>query len=156
MSGTAVQSSGKSDPNNPNNDRDGRLKLRKNNEEVLRKILQAEARKKCLGPSTAFGECAKEHGLSVVFKYVAYLVCGDVCDMCGKIWDVRSVLPIQSSVLTLSPRFSRRCRAQNTAMQDCLKEHYNDELFNQFLAEHGHPGVRPTFTLTDRVSGWFK
>jgi len=41
-------------------------------------------------------------------------------------------------------------------MQDCLKEHYNDELFNKFLVEHGHPATRPTFTLTDRVSGWFK
>jgi len=106
----------KSNPNNPNNDRDGRLKLRKNNEEVLRKIMQADARKKCLGTSTAFGECAKEHGMMVVFK----------------------------------------CRAENTAMQDCLKEHYNDELFLKFLADHGHPPARPTYTLADRVTGWFK
>ena len=70
MSSTAGQSTGKCDPNNPNNDRDGRFKLRKNNEEVLRKILQAEARKKCLEATTSFGECAKEHGMAVVFKYV--------------------------------------------------------------------------------------
>jgi len=93
MSSTAGQSSGKSDPNNPNNDRDGRLKLRKNNEEVLRKIMQADARKKCLGASTVFGECAKEHGMSVVFKCVRGVMCGDVqVAMSG----VCSVLPIQS------------------------------------------------------------
>lgn len=44
----------------PSNARDGRLKLRKNNEEVLRKIVQAEARKKCLNATEEFGECAKK------------------------------------------------------------------------------------------------
>lgn len=151
MSSTAGQSSGKSDPNNPNNDRDGRLKLRKNNEEVLRKIMQADARKKCLGASTAFGECAKEHGMSVVFKCVRGVMRGDVCvAMVGV-----CALCYPSSPNPF-PSLPRRCRVQNRAMQDCLKEHYNDELFNQFLVEHGHPATRPTFTLTDRVSGWFK
>ncbi len=109
-------SSDPANPSNPHNDRDGRLKLRKNNEEVLRKVLQADARKKCLDATNEFGECAKENGLMVVLK----------------------------------------CREKNTAMQSCLKTHYNDELFNKFLEEHGHPPARPTFTLVDRVSSWFK
>lgn len=58
----------KTNPNNPSNDREGRLKLRKNNEEVLRKVLQADARKKCLEETNAFGECAKDNGLMVVLK----------------------------------------------------------------------------------------
>jgi hypothetical protein len=55
-------------------DRDGRLRagggssLRKNNEEVLRKVLQAEAREKCMSFTKAFGDCAKEASIMVVFK----------------------------------------------------------------------------------------
>ena len=48
--------------------RESRLTLRKNNEEVLRKALQNEARKQCLPHVQAFGECAKQHGLSVVIS----------------------------------------------------------------------------------------
>jgi hypothetical protein len=106
----------RTNPNNPSNDREGRLKLRKNNEEVLRKILQAEARKKCLEETTAFGDCAKENGMWVVIK----------------------------------------CREKNRAMQDCLSHHYNDETFDAFLQANGHPPARSTFTIADRVKGWFK
>lgn len=53
-----------SDPNTTpraaNDDRDGRMKLRKNNEEVLRKVVQLEARNKCLHATEAFGVCAKK------------------------------------------------------------------------------------------------
>lgn len=48
--------------------RDSRMTLRKNNEEVLRKALQAEARKKCLAETKAFGDCAKEKGIMVAFS----------------------------------------------------------------------------------------
>jgi hypothetical protein len=54
--------------NAPNNDRDGRFKLRKNNEEVLRKIVQMEARQKCLSVTEEFGECAKKEGMWVVLN----------------------------------------------------------------------------------------
>ena len=53
---------------NQNTSRDGRLILRKTNEEVLRKILQGEARKKCLTETNEFGACAKEHGMWVVLQ----------------------------------------------------------------------------------------
>lgn len=42
--------------------------LRKNNEEVLRKSLQAEARKICLPIIQAFGDCAKAESIMVVFN----------------------------------------------------------------------------------------
>ena len=42
--------------------------LRKNNEEVLRSAMRAEAQKKCESKFRAFGECAKEQGLMVVFR----------------------------------------------------------------------------------------
>ena len=48
--------------------RDSRMTLRKNNEEVLRKALQAEARKKCAVETKAFGDCAKASGLSVIIS----------------------------------------------------------------------------------------
>ena len=48
--------------------RDSRMTLRKNNEEVLRKALQAEARKQCVAETQAFGDCAKASGLSVIFS----------------------------------------------------------------------------------------
>jgi len=40
--------------------------LRKNNEEVLRGALRAEAQKQCESTFRAFGECAKQSGLWVV------------------------------------------------------------------------------------------
>lgn len=51
-----------------NDARNGRLvKMRKVNEEVLRKKLQNEARDKCSGAFQAFGKCAQEQSLMVVF-----------------------------------------------------------------------------------------
>lgn len=51
-----------------NDARNGRLvKLRKVNEEVLRKKLQNEAREKCAHTFQAFGECAKRESIYVVF-----------------------------------------------------------------------------------------
>jgi len=62
--------------------RDSRMTLRKNNEEVLRKALQTEARKKCLEESKAFGDCAKASGVWVVLSCrkenlvsVSFVVC---------------------------------------------------------------------------------
>lgn len=48
--------------------RESRLTLRKTNEEVLRKALQNEARKRCHDEFKAFGDCAKGAGISVVFS----------------------------------------------------------------------------------------
>ena len=48
--------------NDARNDR-----LRKVNEEVLRKKMEAEAKEKCAPLFRAFGDCAKESGLSVIF-----------------------------------------------------------------------------------------
>ena len=48
--------------------RDSRMTLRKNNEEVLRKALQNEARQKCADETRAFGECAKDAGIWVVLS----------------------------------------------------------------------------------------
>ena len=48
--------------------RNSRLVLRKNNEEVLRKKLQLEAKSKCDIFFKEFSECAKENNLMVVFK----------------------------------------------------------------------------------------
>lgn len=50
------------------NARENRLTLRKNNEEVLRKALQNEARKQCEGTVKAFGECAVANGMMVVLN----------------------------------------------------------------------------------------
>lgn len=48
--------------------RNGRLvKMRKVNEEVLRKKLQNEARELCAPAFKAFGKCAQEQSLMVVF-----------------------------------------------------------------------------------------
>jgi len=44
------------------------MTLRKNNEEVLRKALQNEARQKCAEETRAFGECAKDAGIWVVLS----------------------------------------------------------------------------------------
>ena len=49
-------------------DRDDRLKLRRNNEEVLRKALANEAREKCRGYTNAFGRCAEASGMMVVIQ----------------------------------------------------------------------------------------
>ena len=49
--------------NDARNDR-----LRKVNEEVLRKKLEAEAKEICAPLFRAFGDCAKENGLSVIFR----------------------------------------------------------------------------------------
>lgn len=49
--------------------RDSRLSyLRKNNEEVLRKQMQAEAREICSGVTEAFVNCSKASGLLVVLR----------------------------------------------------------------------------------------
>ena len=48
--------------------RDDRMKLRKNNEEVFRFRLRLEAQEKCKAESSAFGECAKNNGLLVLFN----------------------------------------------------------------------------------------
>lgn len=48
--------------------RNERMTLRKTNEEVLRKKLQLEAQAICKAESVAFGECAKKHGMMVVFN----------------------------------------------------------------------------------------
>lgn len=48
--------------------RSSRLTLRKNNEEVLRKELKAEARAKCAHTFKAFAECAKASSIFVVFQ----------------------------------------------------------------------------------------
>mmetsp|Transcript_11279 Transcript_11279/g.10908 ORF Transcript_11279/g.10908 Transcript_11279/m.10908 type:complete len:116 (-) Transcript_11279:74-421(-) len=49
--------------------RDSRLqRTRKNNEEVLRKKMQIEAQETCASKFTAFGACAKEHSLMVIFN----------------------------------------------------------------------------------------
>jgi len=48
--------------------RENRLTLRKNNEEVLRKALQNEARKLCEGTVKEFGECAVANGMMVVLN----------------------------------------------------------------------------------------
>ena len=52
--------------NDARNDR--LVKMRKVNEEVLRKKLQNEAREKCAETFTAFGACAKKENLMVVFN----------------------------------------------------------------------------------------
>ena len=53
----------------PNQDaRLSRLSLRKANEEVFRNKLRYEARVKCDSYVKAFGDCAKENGLMVVFR----------------------------------------------------------------------------------------
>jgi hypothetical protein len=67
--------------------RDSRLqRTRKNNEEVLRKKLQNEARDICASQFTAFGACAKEHSLmvihvtiTIVFKTVQSLSMSWIC-----------------------------------------------------------------------------
>jgi len=43
-------------------------RLRKVNEEVLRKKMQTEAKDLCRPYFQAFGDCAKENGIMVVFK----------------------------------------------------------------------------------------
>lgn len=48
--------------------RDSRLKLRKNNEEVIRRHLQQDAKQKCAGEIKAFGQCAVDNGLLVVLN----------------------------------------------------------------------------------------
>lgn len=48
--------------------RSDRLKLRKTNEEVLKRKLQAYARKQCDEKVRDFVECTNNHGLSVIFK----------------------------------------------------------------------------------------
>lgn len=48
--------------------RDSRLSVRKSKEEDLRKLLLIQAREICKDKSIAFGKCAKEHGMMVVFK----------------------------------------------------------------------------------------
>lgn len=48
--------------------RDSRLKLRKNNEEVIRRHLQLDAKQKCAGEIKAFGQCAVDNSLLVVFN----------------------------------------------------------------------------------------
>lgn len=49
--------------------RDARLSsIRKTQEEVLRKNLQQVARDHCVEESAAFGSCAKENGMWVIFK----------------------------------------------------------------------------------------
>ena len=48
--------------------RDSRLSMRKNNEEVFRKKLQLEAQAICREETIKFGECAKRHGMFVVFN----------------------------------------------------------------------------------------
>mmetsp|Transcript_5487 Transcript_5487/g.9001 ORF Transcript_5487/g.9001 Transcript_5487/m.9001 type:complete len:92 (+) Transcript_5487:111-386(+) len=48
--------------------RNDRLKIRKTNEEVLRKKLELEAHEYCRKEITAFGDCAKNNGLLVVFN----------------------------------------------------------------------------------------
>lgn len=48
--------------------RDGRLKIRKTNEEVLRKKLQFEAQKICKEEIKAFGDCSVKEGMMVIFN----------------------------------------------------------------------------------------
>ena len=48
--------------------RDSRLSLRKSKEEDLRKVLLYQARQACQDKANAFGDCAKENGMMVVFK----------------------------------------------------------------------------------------
>jgi len=63
---------GAPDPGQTKTDaRDSRLSmgtLRKNNEEVLRRAMRAEAQKKCDSKVKAFGECARQQGLMVVIN----------------------------------------------------------------------------------------
>jgi hypothetical protein len=54
--------------------RDSRLqRTRKNNEEVLRKKMQIEAQETCASKFTAFGACAKEHSLMVIYVTIIIL-----------------------------------------------------------------------------------
>lgn len=56
-------------PEQRNDAREGRLiRMRKVNEEVLRKKLQNEGRDKCDEFFKAFGKCAKEQGMMVVIN----------------------------------------------------------------------------------------
>lgn len=48
--------------------RDSRLSLKKSKEEDLRKLLLYQAREICQSKANAFGDCAKENGMMVVFK----------------------------------------------------------------------------------------
>ena len=48
--------------------RSSRMTLRKNNEEVLRKKLQLEAKSKCDVYFKDFAECAKQNSIMVVFR----------------------------------------------------------------------------------------
>lgn len=51
-----------------------------------------------------------------------------------------------------------QCRKENRAMQDCLKQHYNEEAFVKFLKDKGYTGYqgpRPGLaeSLFRRVTG---
>ena len=44
------------------------IRLRKTNEEVLRRKLQDKSKKHCIDEIHAFGDCSKREGLLVVFR----------------------------------------------------------------------------------------
>ena len=46
----------------------GKIPLRRNNEEVLRRGLASEAREKCLSYTKDFGKCAQASGMLVVIQ----------------------------------------------------------------------------------------
>lgn len=46
----------------------GKIPLRRNNEEVLRRGLASEAREKCLSYTNDFGKCAQASGMLVVIQ----------------------------------------------------------------------------------------
>ena len=66
--GGSIEAQIKADKDTKGDARSSRLTLRKNNEEVLRRVLQTEARKKCNDAIKNFADCAKTNGMMVVLQ----------------------------------------------------------------------------------------
>lgn len=108
--------------------RGDRMTLRKNNEEVLRKALQNEARKKCEAETKAFGECAKASGIWVVVS-------------CRNQNSVRRIY--FSHNLMSTHNYTILYYNIYKTMSACMAQHYTEEIFAKFLRDNGHPEIQP-------------